>query len=283
MNKLVASLSSIFAAAVVAAGPAQAADMPVKAPPVAVFNWTGCYVGGNGGWKWGRFKDQVQVGQFTGVDGTAFPGDLTDLGTLDKTSGAAGGQAGCRWETPAHWVLGVEGDYDWTDLSGTLTNRQGVVFPGTRGVFVPGDFFADRARSESSARFSVGRAFDRTLIYLTVGVGFTQLSMDGTFIPATVGGVAFPGLFGSGSKTVVGGTAGAGVAYAVGDFWDVGAEYRYTQYAISDFTFGNLAAACAPGGACVTTPATGHKELQTQEVLLKLNFRFGGGWVSARY
>src|SRR4051812_270190 len=36
---------------------ALAADLPVKAPmvaPVAVYNWTGLYIGGNAGYSWGR-------------------------------------------------------------------------------------------------------------------------------------------------------------------------------------------------------------------------------------
>src|ERR1700744_3155872 len=37
---------------------ARAADMAVKAPPApipaAVYNWTGLYVGVNGGWGWGQ-------------------------------------------------------------------------------------------------------------------------------------------------------------------------------------------------------------------------------------
>ena len=44
------------------AGSAMAADMPVKAPvlkappPVAVYSWTGCYIGGNVGWAHERDK-----------------------------------------------------------------------------------------------------------------------------------------------------------------------------------------------------------------------------------
>jgi hypothetical protein len=47
MNKI---LISGMALAAMIAGPAMAADMPVKAPPpVPVFSWTGCYIGIQGG------------------------------------------------------------------------------------------------------------------------------------------------------------------------------------------------------------------------------------------
>ena len=59
-------LSSIAgAAALMAIAPANAADLvrpPVyTAPParVAIFTWTGCYIGGNIGWGWGR--DTVSI------------------------------------------------------------------------------------------------------------------------------------------------------------------------------------------------------------------------------
>ena len=44
-------------AAVAMAAPVHAADMPLKAPPVAaaaVFSWTDCYVGVSGGGAWSR-------------------------------------------------------------------------------------------------------------------------------------------------------------------------------------------------------------------------------------
>jgi hypothetical protein len=42
---------------------AMAADLPVKAPPmpVAIFNWTGFYIGGNVGGSWGREHDDGSV------------------------------------------------------------------------------------------------------------------------------------------------------------------------------------------------------------------------------
>lgn len=56
MNKLL--LGSMALAAMIA-GPATAADMPVKAPvykapPPALYSWTGCYLGVNAGYAWNR-------------------------------------------------------------------------------------------------------------------------------------------------------------------------------------------------------------------------------------
>ena len=52
-----------------AAGPVSAADMPVKArvAPVAPYNWTGGYIGGNVGYSWGN--SDTTVGYFTAPGG----------------------------------------------------------------------------------------------------------------------------------------------------------------------------------------------------------------------
>ena len=47
-------LATVGLVALCTAGTAMAADMAVKAPPPApiipIYNWTGFYIGGNGGW-----------------------------------------------------------------------------------------------------------------------------------------------------------------------------------------------------------------------------------------
>ena len=133
-----------FASAILASvgglGVASAADMAVKARPMPVvaFNWTGCYIGVNAGWKAGRFRDEsASVPATTGTLGVlgtqTAVADRVDLDSFDTSSGAAGGQVGCRWQTASNWVFGVEGDADWTDLHGTVINRRF----GTGTTFVP--------------------------------------------------------------------------------------------------------------------------------------------------
>src|SRR5437868_6517205 len=103
----------LLAAAAVTASfavPAQAADLarpapPICAPPppiIAVFTWTGCYVGGNGGGIWSK-KTFTNTNFIPGV--TAFvpgvgvvtvpavaPG--ADFGSHDVSGGLGGGQVG---------------------------------------------------------------------------------------------------------------------------------------------------------------------------------------------
>jgi outer membrane immunogenic protein len=284
------ALASALAAGIGALGAACAADLPLKATPlpVAVYNWTSCYGGVNGGWKGGRFGENVStpggVATLPGIAPTTFAADSLNLGHLNADSGAAGGQIGCRWETPTHWVFGVEGDFDWTNLNGTIR----ATTPGTgRSVFIPGDYYNNQARWESSVRGIIGRSFDKWLFYATGGLAIIDVRMQGNFIATTVtalNGLAipFPASAGGETKPLYGFTIGAGAAYALSKSWDIGAEYRYSQYNGDNFNLGSVAAICTLT-ACTNTPVTGHKDLTTNEVLFKLNYHFGPTAVVAKY
>src|SRR5579871_6964436 len=96
--------------------PAMAADLPAapysKAPAVmmpAVYDWSGFYVGANGGWGTSsRCWDQLTP--------VAAP-----EGCHNTNGGFAGGQFGYRWQTPSNWVWGFEAQGDWADLHGSNT------------------------------------------------------------------------------------------------------------------------------------------------------------------
>ena len=66
---LLASIAG--AAALMAIAPANAADLGLYATPLArvpVFTWTGCYIGGNVGWGWGRETVSIpNLAETTGV------------------------------------------------------------------------------------------------------------------------------------------------------------------------------------------------------------------------
>ena len=91
---------SVALLALAAAGPAGAADMPVKgarmqaAPPVGVYNWTGFYIGGNVGYGWGN-----RTAAFTPDDVLAIftcGGDLGGTCPLRRLSISTVSSAVCR-------------------------------------------------------------------------------------------------------------------------------------------------------------------------------------------
>src|SRR5713226_5124278 len=99
MNKLF--LGSMALAAMIA-GPAMAADMPVKykaPPPVVVYDWSGAYIGFSIGGVWSdvnRFYPQ-----------TALPGPVNAKSSGDDV--IYDFHAGAQWQW-GQWVLGVEAD-----------------------------------------------------------------------------------------------------------------------------------------------------------------------------
>ena|SRR5258707_926187 len=104
--------SSVAALLVAASSGAFAADLPVKAPymaPIAYYNWTGFYIGGNvgGAWETGTISDSFF--------GTSF--------SNTRSGFIGGGQIGYNWQFSPQFVLGVEWMFDGTDIrsdSGTV-------------------------------------------------------------------------------------------------------------------------------------------------------------------
>src|SRR5215469_5183990 len=100
------------AVAVSMATPALAADMAVKAPPPAplpvIYNWSGFYIGANGGWG-----ESHNCWDFVFLAGPVFSD-----GCRDRSGGLVGGQIGYRWQAN-QFVFGLEAQGDWADLSNT--------------------------------------------------------------------------------------------------------------------------------------------------------------------
>src|SRR6202051_731741 len=112
MNKLL-----LVAVGVMTVGlsiPASAADLAARpytkapmAPAVAIYDWSGFYVGINGG-----------GGSAHNCWDLVVPAGTIPQGCHDSTGGTVGGQIGYRWQS-AGWVFGVEGQGNWADLKGS--------------------------------------------------------------------------------------------------------------------------------------------------------------------
>jgi outer membrane immunogenic protein len=132
-------------AALATAPCAQAADLGLaplyKAPPPVstTYNWTGFYLGANGGGGWGDSHWQ-------------------GIGRVDLSGGLAGGTAGYNWQF-GQTVLGFEGDVDWSGLKGT-----------TASATCPGGICSTSDTWLSTVRGRAGYAFDRFLPYVTGGL-----------------------------------------------------------------------------------------------------------------
>jgi outer membrane immunogenic protein len=199
-------LGAVGLAVVSMAAPAAAADLAArpytKAPPpmiAAIYDWSGFYIGANGGWGSSR-KCWDDVTTVTLIEGCH-----------DATGGVFGGQLGYRWQTGA-WVFGLEGQGDWADLRGsnvslafpTLTNRSKIdafgLFTGQVGYawnsvlwYVKGGGAVTGDRFDVTTNFGnvlVARANDDTRWGGTIGVGF-----EWGFAPNWSAGIEYDHLF----------------------------------------------------------------------------------------
>jgi outer membrane immunogenic protein len=269
------AISVAAAMSMLGVGSAGAADMAVKARPMPVvaYNWTGCYIGANVGGKWARTSGSADVAAATGPGG-AFGAFSTPLNSDTADTIIGGGQIGCNWQA-GNWVFGVEGDAD-----GQRWRSSRVLGATVPPQFVPGDVFDVRSDWQASVRGRIGYAWDRTLLYATGGVAFTNVRTGANFI--AFGG--FPQTVGFDNKNLVGGTLGAGVEYAVTNNFTVGVEGRYTWYGRQTFNAGTLATfGVAFVGPFTFAPATQTLNVETAEVMLKANWKFNSSAVMAKY
>lgn len=131
---------------------ARAADIPppvYKAvrPVVAYYNWTGFYLGINGGYGWGK----------------------SDWGapaiSLKPNGGLIGGTAGFNYQVGS-FVWGIEGDYDWADVRDSVAC--GAFTCETKNKWL------------ATVRGRLGYAFDRWMPYFTGGGAFGEVRASST-------------------------------------------------------------------------------------------------------
>jgi len=165
---------------------------PPPAFPVArIYDWTGFYVGINGG----------------GAFGTAAWTSVPDAasGRSNVAGGLVGGTAGYNLQTGEPYVLGVEADLDWSSLRGTTSPLSQSCIAGCE---VTNPWLA-------TLRLRFGYAFDGIMPYLTGGAAIARLNAEG---PVSTEGA-----------NNLGWTAGAGVEFAISSALRAKVEYLYVD------------------------------------------------------
>jgi outer membrane immunogenic protein len=89
--------------------------------PVRVFSWTGCYIGGNIGWGWGR--DTVSIPNVAEITGEPELAGVSAPSETGNTSGVLGG--GIEW---AFWNnCSAKVEYDYYDFSTSNLSLGGTI------------------------------------------------------------------------------------------------------------------------------------------------------------
>ena len=209
--KKVALAAAALVIGTVSASAADLAARPYTKAPVAalaVYNWTGFYIGADVGYGWGR-----STGTLANAAG-AFPVNYS----LDPSGVIGGGFVGYNWQI-SNVVLGIEADWQASDL-----NESGNFLLGA----VPTYTIGTKVKDYGSVRGRLGVAFDRWMVFGTAGAAWGEWDTSYAFI----GGVPFVT---ASTSSNVGWTAGAGVEYAFTNNWLARAEYRYTDLGRSSF------------------------------------------------
>jgi outer membrane immunogenic protein len=204
--------------------PAVAADLPVKAPiykaaPVALWEWTGCYIGVAGGGNWGRTSNYDLAPGLFGLPVT---------NPFNLSGGIVGGTLGCNYQFQK-WVIGVEGDLSWTNKSGVANEIPPFDTTATVGV---------KERWIDTFRGRFGHKFgdrDQFLLYVTGGVASARV--EGT--------TCLPNVFcDTVANTMTGWTVGGGGEWAIFPSTPVPhgwlsfkVEYLYVDLGHKDFLF----------------------------------------------
>lgn len=196
---------SIGAAAMVvlsATGGALAVDLPEPSlpPPLpdAVYNWTGFYLGINGGFGTGNSNWS--------------DGPVGATGSFPTSGYLIGGTVGVNYQI-GQYVFGIEGDGDWTDFRGNSGSTCGAI----AAVVPPPDGCQTQSKWLATLRGRVGYAFDRILLYGTAGAAFGNIQ-TGLNPPSTFD-----------SATQAGWTVGAGLEVGFAQNWTAKVEYLFVD------------------------------------------------------
>jgi outer membrane immunogenic protein len=241
MKKVLLSTVALIAFAAPAAAADLAARPYVKAPPApvaVVYDWTGFYIGANGGWGSSRkcwdFIDPV----FGGPEGCH-----------DATGGTAGGQIGYRWQTGT-WVIGLEAQGNWADFKGSNLSQ---IDPD----------FRNQSRIDAFGLFTgqVGWAANNVLFYIKGGAAVTADRFRVYDVPTgLVVGT-------TGDDTRWGGVVGAGLEFGFAPNWSAGIEYNHLFMQDRTHTFVDATGAFF---------GTDRIRQDVDLVTVRVNYRWGG-------
>jgi outer membrane immunogenic protein len=222
MKNLLIAAALVACAAV---GEAGAADLPVSVPPAPVWNWTGFYIGAQGGAGWGTTglnQTSNQICDLFGCSLVYSPAANTATASYGLNSWHGGGTAGFNWQS-GPVVFGLEGDLSAANISGLgdctyATNLPAAAPPMQTGCRTNMPWFG-------TVTGRAGVAVDHALVYVKAGGARAQFDHTITAeVPASVCCGEVPQVATLDDKRV-GGTVGIGIEYKFWRYWSAKIEY----------------------------------------------------------
>jgi len=239
-NILIGAIAALFLAPTAVL----AADLPMKAAPVAPppYDWTGFYIGATAG---GSLGNSDHIDQATG---------LSDANGYNIKGGMGGGTLGYNWQVSRFLVIGFEGDGSWGTEYGSNTDI------GTVGN--PAFLSFTKETWVATARLRLGYAVDNLLFYGTGGYAATGAE-------AGIKDANTLALLASTTSTHSGWVAGAGLEWGFAPNWSA-------KFEVLDMEFNST--------AFNTVQGEGNRRVPLNDAIgrVGVNYRFGGP-VVAKY
>jgi outer membrane immunogenic protein len=299
-----------IAATVLVAESTFAADIPLKAPPPVVYDWSGFYIGGGIGTRSGVIDSSVtSATQGTPPVAVNTPAlcafvitGCPNGASYDRTAFRGTLYGGWNWQWSSQWVVGVEGE--WGFASGTRSSI-GSPYPnlftlspnGNPLGLTAGDSFAVKTTWDASARLRAGYLFNPALLlYATGGAAWLHVetistcsTLNGGTAGANVtcgpgqylGGLTLAPSAISQSSDRLGWTIGGGLEGKLAPHWIVRGEYRYSSYGTFSATDTRTTTTASPANSPLVVNYS--TRVQTHTTTFGVSYLFGGGPVVARY
>jgi len=225
----------------------------------AVYSWTGCYVGVNGGF--GR-----QLGHDADIV-LSFGPNFQNVGTFNPQGGFGGGQVGCNLQTGSI-VFGLEADFQGSGIRGHF-GPNFVPSPPEGGFTVSGN---ESLRWFDTIRGRLGWTADRMLLYVTGGLAYGRTDYSVHGVDDVGNTIAL-----TRDETRTGYVVGGGFEWAFSGAWSIKAEYQY----INLRTIGPISTnVIDPAGVRLDDIATTRSfRNDYNTVRLGVNYRFGSSIV----
>lgn len=283
----VVSIVAGAAVALLVAGASTAQSAPVQ------YNWTGFYLGANGGGSWLDTNSKQNVisgpGTLSVPTGTALYGGTLNASPDADGDAFIGAQFGYNWQFAPTWVAGFEADIQ----SGTKGTKNCIITCNEPIQIAPGilPFFFPVVLDENSYtvdinwlatfRARLGYTYGPALFYLTGGLAVGDVERRGSVNGVTTFFGIFPinGFAGSFSSSSVktGWTLGLGVEGQLTSNLSLKAEYLYVDLgSVTDRFDTNFTGGIGfgPGSAATRTIRS---DIREQIVRVGLNYHFTTG------
>jgi high affinity Mn2+ porin len=207
LASVAATTCLFFVTTCLAADISVVSSMPLKAPPIANYDWSGFYLGGHVGYSRGYGRNTLFDPNPTAAS--------SSFGSL-----FGGLQFGYNYLLPSRLLLGIEGDISFPNYldDGIVASRS-----------TPSSAVTEKLDFVSTVRGRAGYAIDQWLFYATGGLAWSQARfLEDSNLTGNEDKVL---------RTRVGWALGAGAELAVAPGWTARLEYLYDHLGKTGGTF----------------------------------------------